>query len=151
MREKITFSLHLPSGGILFSSRSASFSPSPILSSSRPFLHPPCNLSLWKLNEGMYCVGSAISGPTKLIGEKLFVPLLLQSTWEKKSQTGSKRGISCYNCPAASFHYCLLLHNKQWIHVLLHWQVEFILWIWSLKFALGEGTCDCLAHEWLWH
>lgn len=73
-----------PKWGNLIFFFSASFSPSHLLSPSPPVFHPSRDPSPWKLNEGMYCIGSAVSGPVELIGEKLFVPLLLQSTCEKK-------------------------------------------------------------------
>lgn len=49
--------------------------------SSNLAIYPP-----WKLNEGTCCVGSAPSGPTELIREKLFDLSLYQSTWGGKSE-----------------------------------------------------------------
>ncbi len=73
-------------GNLIFFSPLHHSSPSHLLSSSLPAFHPSRDPSPWKLNEGMYRVGSAVSGPAEAIWEELFLPLLLQSTWEKKSQ-----------------------------------------------------------------
>lgn len=61
-----------------------------------------CSLSLWKLNKGTRCVGSALSGPPKLILEKLFGSFItsvnIGEQWTQESTTS-------HNHPLAAFHH----------------------------------------------